>query len=149
MKCKYSVLIVAIIFSCNPEYDIETVSFNEILKNFKQEIPISAHVFILIPTYSCYGCVQKALTKFDELLTIKDKNRFTVIYQQSDINLNSIKEKITVLFDEQNSLNNLPVRLGNMTLILTKNNNIIDIITVQIDTYEDIINSDLLNFLDK
>lgn len=56
-----SVALVSLLFSCDNPYNKESEGLNNLLQEFNTGIAVKNHLYVLIPTFSCLGCVQSAL----------------------------------------------------------------------------------------
>lgn len=112
---------------CNNTFNEESIGFNNFLQGFNTSIPTEDHLYIIIPTYSCLGCVQRAFISLSDLLIDTDKPNITIIYQRIDIDLAPFINKATLYYDSNYSIEKLPFTVANLSFIKTKNKKIIDI----------------------
>lgn len=139
-----SITFVLLLISCERSYNVETKGLNNLLQDFNTSIANQNHLYILIPTFSCLGCVQKALNNLNDLLVEKDKSKVTIIYQKMDINLKSFYKKAFVYHDVNNSIDRLPFSIANLTIIKTNKETIYEIQSVNSENVDQIINRDII-----
>ncbi len=132
------------LISCNSTYDKNAKGLNNLLQNFNTSIPSEDHLYIIIPTFSCLGCVQKALIRLNDLLTETDKPNITIIYQKIDIDLNPFIHKATLFCDSDYSIDRLPFSVANLTFIKTKNGKINEIQSVNIENIDQVVSPGII-----
>ena len=139
-----SVALVSLLFSCDNPYNKESEGLNNLLQEFNTGIAVKNHLYVLIPTFSCLGCVQSALINLNGLLVDNDKPNVTIIYQKIDVDLNPFKDKAIVYQDINSSIDKMPFNIVNLTVIKTSKGKINDIQFVNSENINQIINPTII-----
>lgn len=140
----FSITLVFFLFSCSSPYNVESKGLNNLLQDFNTNIADKNHLYVLVPTFSCLGCVQSALIRLNDLLTEKDKPNVTIIHQKIDIDFKPFKNKAVIYYDINNSIDKLPFNIANLTFIKTNKGKINEIKFLNIENINQIVNPNII-----
>lgn len=138
---KYFFIILSILFiACQTDvYKKETLSFNWLLSCFETQIPEQEYIYMLMPSFSCIGCVQHTALHLDSLL-VEESTNLTIIYaknyKDSKYQLEKLSSKALLFCDETDAIEKLNFTVANPTIIKTSNRKIMSIISMDIREIE-------------
>ncbi|MBQ3843407.1 MAG: hypothetical protein II817_00305 [Bacteroidales bacterium] len=122
------IIFTTLFFGCE-QYSKETESFRKALQNYDIDIPHDKYCFIVIPVFSCHGCIQKTWLWLEENVSIKNNYNITILDgDKDDVFVKDINCEL--YFDTLQVLNNVCFDLANPTIIKTYNKKIISIISI-------------------
>ncbi|MDP1623859.1 MAG: hypothetical protein Q8M08_16150 [Bacteroidales bacterium] len=147
MKIYFTTLLL-LLYGCASVNEKETTGFNEVLIKFNTQIPEKEHVYILIPPFSCHGCVQKMISKIDIYLSPQDKPYVTFISGIADIDLKIFSSRAVVYTDTHNYLEQLPFDIANVTVVETKKSMLSKVYSISLEDIENRINEKMFSFED-
>ena len=147
---KYNLLFLIFIFililSCNNRNEKETKSFQEYLtSNFKKQIPEEQHIYLLISRFNCAGCVQKIFFEISGKLKNKEIHSITILTYDLNLVPENLKNKITVLLDENAQYENIGLSIANVALIKTNKRKINSIQIINLNKITTIVNNEFGN----
>jgi len=113
---------ILILFSACKENkaDYQTRIFQEYLLSINRELPNKPHLYIVTPTLSCKGCVQRLIPSVKNL----NENNITIITTNKQLFTADVINKVDYYYDEEREIDYLDLDLYSITLILTKNERI-------------------------
>ena len=118
---KPTILLLSILFFVNcRHYTKETPCFLEALGQYNIVIPDDSHIFIIIPTFSCTGCVKMTWLWLEHNMSGNAYNNISII----DCNINDAfvtETNCDVYFDTLGVMDNLCFDLANPMIIKTDN----------------------------
>ena len=118
---KPTILLLSILFFVNcRHYTKETRCFLEALGQCNIVIPDDSHIFIIIPTFSCTGCVKMTWLWLEHNMSGNAYNNISII----DCNINDAfvtETNCDVYFDTLGVMDNLCFDLANPMIIKTDN----------------------------
>lgn len=138
-------LTLLMLVSCG-RYTKESDCFNEVLKVYGISIPDEKHCYVVIPVYSCHGCVQKTWLWLKGNVSEKPNHSITVI----DCNKkNAIAKQINceVHFDTLRALDNVCFDLANPTIVKTIDRKITTIISIDSRYIDEMLEMELKEFI--
>lgn len=141
-----AVLASALLLAGCGQYSKETDSFNKVLSQYDMEIPDGGHCFVVIPEFSCYGCVQETWLWLEKNVTEKQSYDMTVIdFNKDDVFVKKIN--CDVCFDTLEILNNVCFDLANPMIIKTFNKKITSIISIDSRYIDETLESNLAGYI--
>ncbi len=143
-----SFLCFIILTGCNSGHNQQTKDFKKILYKFDTDIPKDAHLYVLIPAFSCRGCIKQSLTRLYQLLNELDKPRVTIICSviwEDEVNL--FNPKANIYFDNKNDIDNSHMNIANLTIIITNNFRIHQIFTTNPENINQVINKNMIEHI--
>jgi hypothetical protein len=143
-----SFLCFIILISCSSGHNQQTKDFKKILYKFDTDIPKSVHLYVLIPAFSCRGCIKQSLNRLYLLLNEMDKPRVTIICSatwESEVNI--FNSKANIYFDNKNYLDNTHMNIANLTIIITNNSQIHQIFTTNPENINRVINKNMIEHI--
>lgn len=135
--------------SCSNSLDINSIEFGDFLNKLGIERSNGTHLYILLPSFSCHGCIQKSLIELDDILLVSDKPKVTIISQLPDIDLKAFHSKAMILFDKYNFMDSLPFTVANMTIIITVNHRIIELKSINLNDIPYLSEEDFITIIRK
>ena len=118
---KPTILLLSILFFVNcRHYTKETRCFLEALGQYNIVIPDDSHIFIIIPTFSCTGCVKMTWLWLEHNMSGNAYNNISII----DCNINDAfvtETNCDVYFDTLGVMDNLCFDSANPMIIKTDN----------------------------
>jgi len=131
-----------LLLSCNERYVNETKDFNKYLTdNYQEKIPINEHIYLLICTFNCSGCVQKTLLKISGKVKNNKCHSITILTYDLNKIPYSLKSKVNVLFDKNAQYENIGLSVANIALVKTNKRKIVTIQIINFDKIDKIVNS--------
>jgi hypothetical protein len=85
--------------NCMEEHERASSSFNSFLNIYGSEIADNYHLYLILPAFSCAGCVQIALQKANSSLSAEHKSYVTIIYQSNLVIPDELGQKAAVFRD--------------------------------------------------
>lgn len=141
---KPTILLLSILFFVNcRHYTKETRCFNEALGQYNIVIPDDSHSFIIIPTFSCAGCVKMTWLWLEHNMSGNAYNNISII----DCNINDdfvTETNCDVYFDTLGVMDNLCFDLANPMIIKTDNRRISSITYIDPRFIEETLQQQLL-----
>ncbi len=144
-KVLIAILSLLLLARCG-HYSKETDGFSEALKVYGMSIPDKKHCFVVIPAYSCLGCVQKTWLWLEKNISEKPNYHITVI----DCNKENVFTKqinCDVRFDTSSVLDNVCFDLANPTIIKTVDKKITSIISIDSRYIDETLELELKEFI--
>lgn len=140
------VVISLLLFVGCGHFSKETDSFNEALEVYGMTIPGEEHCFVVIPVYSCLGCVQKTWLWLRENVSKEPNSHITVIDCNKE-NVFAKQVKCDVHFDTLRVLDKVCFDLANPTIIKTVDKKITSIISIDSRYIDETLELELKDFL--
>lgn len=142
----FIVAIPLLLFVGCGHFSKETDSFSEALEVYGMTIPDEKHCFVVIPVYSCIGCVQKTWLWLKEKVSEESNSHITVIDCNKE-NVLAKQVKCDVHFDTLRVLDNVCFDLANPTIIKTVDKKITSIISIDSRYIDETLELELKDFL--
>lgn len=122
-----NIILIICIISCSQKNDNNTIIFDTYLsETFNRKIPKDFHIFIVIPSFGCKGCVKNNLSVL--LNHLKEFNLSAITLVTTSANdYQKANNKMEVLFDKKMKLSEYNLPLGSFNFIITKENRVLDI----------------------
>lgn len=140
-RLKYLLLVLILqVASCSSEYDMESKEFDDYLfQTFQEKIPETRHIYIVVGSFQCKGCVQKTLLKIDERVTGKVQNTCSILSATLEKIPLSLLQKVNLKLDNEFGFEKIGIDIANVTLIRTNHKKIELIKFIPLDEIDDII----------
>lgn len=138
--------------SCIDEHERASSSFNSFLNIYGSEIADNYHLYLILPAFSCAGCVQIALQKANSSLSDEHKSFVTIIYQNNIVVPDELGHKVTVFRDSTNRLDHIELKIANPMILTTENKKIKEVFYIRSDNVEQFFDSvfvSLLSFINR
>lgn len=140
-----AIVSVLLLAGCG-SYSKETDSFNNVLKQYDMEIPNEGHCFVVIPEFSCYGCIQETWLWLEKNVNERPNYDMTVIdFNKDDVFVKKIN--CDVCFDTLGILNNVCFDMANPMIIKTSNKKIRSIISIDSRYIDETLESNLADYI--
>ena len=138
MKKILTFMIIFLTISCNSNNKYK-IFVNYLNNNFDIIINNDAFLFILIPEYSCKGCISDILSQLNNINTSKFNQAYIITSKKSVLKL-SLSKNFKILYDSNGILDKLDLDLGNITIININNNKIRKFKNININNNESLDN---------
>jgi hypothetical protein len=130
--------------SCNNSFNSATNSFNNYLNShFHENIPNEEHIYLLISTFKCSGCVENSLNIISGKIYNQSGTNITILTYDSTIVPESLKKKVEILVDNNADYEKTGIEMANILLIKTHHSIITRMLIIDLDNSEEIINDEL------
>lgn len=151
MKKRKIILFTILLLSnsCNETTSV-TIALKTVLYEFNTTIPVEKHLYLIIPDFSCSGCVNRTWSFLDSNIDEKDNSWLSIIDGYNEGKDPFIKGiGIEVLIDNDHLIEKIPYNFANPTLLLTKNKRIQSIEPIQSNNIESTLKKHISSFKSK
>jgi hypothetical protein len=132
---------------CMEEHERASSSFNSFLNIYGSEIADNYHLYLILPAFSCAGCVQIALQKANSSLSAEHKSYVTIIYQSNLVIPDELGQKAAVFRDSTNRLDHILLKIANPMILTTENKKINEVFYTRSDNVEQVFDSVFVSLL--
>ena len=134
-------LFVALNFtSCDTKFANETNYFQKYMNDiFHEKLSENDHIYLLIATFRCSGCVENALTKIYIKAKKGSGENITILTSNLSLIPDNLRKKVKVLIDKDAGYENIGIPMANMAMIKSSNGKIVKIMMINLDDTDKIV----------
>lgn len=138
-QVEFNIILLSLIFgfqmcASKDYYKKETKIFNKYLDTFSEDIPQEGQLYIIYSNIACNGCISLASQAISEHIGLINESNTTVIYTNPDIIPEMLLQRGTCIFDKCSEIDYINLNIYNVSLIETKDRQIIKIKSVTPNT---------------